>query len=105
MSSGMAVPSKHNGYNKNKFTFCYTLSQYIHSIILFNFKMKSIATLSAAAFVIAMCLVSSSAFAPPAAFSRITASNTVINMGLLNPDGDERKVLTRDNEPDEFFST
>lgn len=67
--------------------------------------MKSVATLPAAALLIAMCLVSSSAFAPPAAFSRNALSKTVINMGLLNPDGDERKALTRDNEPDEFFST
>ena len=66
--------------------------------------MKTIASL-AVILVIGMCLVSTCAFSPIAAFScNVVSKTTIMKMGLLGGD-DEPKVLTRDNEPDDYFAT
>lgn len=67
--------------------------------------MKIVTTLLAAILVVG-CLVSTGAFTTPMAFSRVVTSKTTTTtfMGLLGGD-DEPKVLTRDNEPEDYFST
>mmetsp|Transcript_2112 Transcript_2112/g.2562 ORF Transcript_2112/g.2562 Transcript_2112/m.2562 type:complete len:98 (+) Transcript_2112:87-380(+) len=56
-------------------------------------------TILAALLLVATC----SAFVQPAARSVAFNSKTRVNM--FGEDGPERPSLTRDNEPDEFFST
>jgi hypothetical protein len=67
--------------------------------------MKIVVTLLSALLVVG-CMVSTGAFMTPTAFSRVVASKTTttLSMGLLGGD-DEPKVLTRDNEPEDYFST
>ena len=67
--------------------------------------MKIVVTLLAALLVIGS-LVSTGAFVTPTAFSRVVVSKTTttLSMGLLGGD-DEPKVLTRDHEPEDYFST
>jgi hypothetical protein len=57
-----------------------------------------------------LVIASTNAFAP-APMNTIqrttsnTSNNTPLNMGFGMGDGEEPKVLTRDNEPDEYFSS
>ena len=59
----------------------------------------------------ATLIVATNAFAPstPLAVARsitpAASEKTVVNMGFGLGDGDEPKKLTRENEPDEYFSS
>jgi hypothetical protein len=68
--------------------------------------MKSFATIASILFVVAAsCLVSTTnAFVPKAQVSTaFTRATTVVNMGFM-PEP-EREKLSRDTEPEDFFST
>jgi hypothetical protein len=65
------------------------------------------ATMSRSSFVtilIACIVLSSSAFAPNAMAKSISTKNT-LKMGFGMGDGEKPKKLTRDNEPEEYFSS
>ena len=59
--------------------------------------------------ILATILISTTAFAPSTpltvARSATTSSKTIVNMGFGINDEDQPKQLTRENEPDEYFSS
>lgn len=60
-------------------------------------------------FILAFFLVSAafsvSAFAPSSLTKASVVTKTTANMGFGMGDGEQPKKLTRDNEPDEYFSS
>ena len=70
--------------------------------------MKTFAAYYTLLLVVVAWMGSSSAFVPrinnAAALAKPIRVEMPLKMGLLDG-GDERKALTRDNEPDQFFST